>query len=227
MKIDEQGLTTLVNKFIRERVSKEEKRQMRQEYQENATSEVSTPETPDETLDLIFKDEQQERAAVRALLEFGLRTWDEEKTVAEHVFEDMDENGLEDLFDNKQLVDIIETYRKWYHDGKEPQARDFLYHEKPEVSRLAVSLMDTSYEISPRWKDFYDGPLPGRDELYKQEVHSCFTYLKLRKIKRMILENQQDMEKGAEDLVTLLQTHQHLKALEVELTRMIGTVIIK
>jgi DNA primase len=227
MKIDEQGLTTLVNKFIRERVSKEEKRQARQEFQENIQHEVPVLETPDETLDLIFKDEQQERAAVRSLLEFGLRTWDEEKTVADHVFGDMEENGLEDLIDNKQLVQIIENYRKLYHEGKEPQARDFLYHENPEYSRLAVSLMDTSYEISPRWKDFYDGPLPGRDELYKQEVHSCFTYLKLRKIKRMILENQQDMERDTEDLVNLLQTHQHLKALEVELTRLIGTVILK
>lgn len=45
----------------------------------------------------------------------------------------------------------------------------------------------------------------------------------------MILDNQQDIEKnnGSDDQLSLLQTHQHLKALEIELTRQIGTVILK
>jgi DNA primase len=227
MKIDEQGLTTLVNKYIRERINKEEKKQQREETVAASTASQQEAGAPEETLDLLFRDEQQERAAVRALVEFGLRPWDDEKTVADHIFEEIEENGLHELIDNKHLLTLIDAYRQAYHDGAAPQPRDYLYHENPEISRLAVSLFDTTYEISPRWKDFYDGPLPGREELYKQEVHSCFTYLKLRKIKRMILENQQDIEKGTDDLHTLLQTHQHLKALEIELTRLIGTVILK
>ncbi len=227
MKVDEQGLTTLVNKYIRERIAKDEKRQQREETAQASQAPEENSPAPDDTLDLIFKDEQQERAAVRALIEFGLRPWDEEKTVADHVFEEIEENGLQELIDNKHLLTLIDAYRQAYHDGAAPQPRDFLYHADQDISRLSVSLFDTTYEISPRWKDFYDGPLPGRDELYKQEVHSCFTYLKLRKIKRMILENQQDIEKGGDDLTTLLQTHQHLKALEIELTRVIGTVILK
>jgi DNA primase len=227
MKVDEQGLTTLVNKYIRERIAKDEKKLQREEAVHATTPLEGQSPATDDTLDLIFKDEQQERAAVRALIEFGLRPWDDEKTVADHVFEEIEENGLQELIDNKQLLTLIDAYRQAYHDGAAPQPRDFLYHADQDISRLAVSLFDTTYEISPRWKDFYDGPLPGRDELYRQEVHSCFTYLKLRKIKRMILENQQDIEKGRDDLITLLQTHQHLKALEVELTRVIGTVILK
>jgi DNA primase len=227
MKVDEQGLTTLVNKYIRERISKEEKKQLREESAQTAATPEGQSQTADDTLDLIFKDEQQERAAIRALIEFGLRPWDDEKTVADYVFDEIEESGLQELIDNKQLLTLIDAYRQAYHDGATPQPRDFLYHADQDISRLAVSLFDTTYEISPRWKDFYDGPLPGRDELYKQEVHSCFTYLKLRKIKRLILENQQDIEKGRDDLSTLLQTHQHLKALEIELTRVIGTVILK
>jgi DNA primase len=227
MKVDEQGLTTLVNKYIRERINKEEKKQQREDAAASGPVEETETRTPDETIDLIFRDEQQERAAVRALVEFGTRPWDDEKTVADHIFDEIEENGLHELIDNKQLLTLIDAYRQAYHDGATPQPRDFLYHEDPDISRLAVSLFDTTYEISPRWKDFYDGPLPGREELYRQEVYSCYTYLKLRKIKRMILENQQDIEKGTDDLHTLLQTHQHLKALEIELTRLIGTVILK
>jgi DNA primase len=230
MKVDEQGLTALVNKFIRERVTKEEKRQQREQQATPPADEQADGTAPvagDDTIELLFKDEQQERAAVRALLEFGMRPWDAEQTVADYIFTEIDENGLHELIDNRQLVSLIDAYRHAYHDGASPQPRDFLYHEDQAISQLAVSLFDTQYEISPRWKDFYDGPLPSREALYRQEVHSCFTYLKLRKIRRLIVENQQDIERGADDLHTLLQTHQHLKALEIELTRLTGTVILK
>ena len=53
--------------------------------------------------------------------------------------------------------------------------------------------------------------------------------LKLRKIKRLISINQKDLEKlhTAEEQLSLLQTHKHLKDLEVEMTRQIGTVILR
>jgi DNA primase len=228
MKVDEQGFTTLVNKFIRERITKEEKRTQREE-QITADAKTLVPVSDDETIELLFRDEMHERGAVRAMIEFGLKPWDDNKTVADHIFEEIDQNDLTDMIDNKELLKIIDAFRTLYSEGLEPIPRNFLYHEDRQISQLAVSIMDTSYEISPRWKDFFDGPLPNREDLYKQEVESCFNYLKLRKIKRMILENQHDIEKnnGSDDQLSLLQTHQHLKALEIELTRQIGTVILK
>jgi DNA primase len=55
------------------------------------------------------------------------------------------------------------------------------------------------------------------------------TYLKLKKIKRLILENQRDLENNptGDDMIILLQTHRHLKELEMELMKNIGTVIFK
>ncbi len=50
--------------------------------------------------------------------------------------------------------------------------------------------------------------------------------LKLRKIKRMLLENQVDLEKKhtPEEYRTCLhQTHEHLKQMEMEITRKIGS----
>ena len=45
----------------------------------------------------------------------------------------------------------------------------------------------------------------------------------------MIDENQRDMEKGQtyEDYVVFLQIHQHLKQMEMELTKQVGTVIFR
>jgi DNA primase len=89
--------------------------------------------------------------------------------------------------------------------------------------------MHVELEISPNWKEYYDGHIPTREELYKEEVFSIVNYLQLRKTRRLILQNQLELEnsKNIEDQLILIQTHQHLKNIEIELTKKIGTVIIK
>ncbi len=233
MKIDEAGLTTLVNQFIREKMLKEEKKsgskQSREDWNRIDSEQTAAPDTDENALFLLFRDEMNERAMVRSLIEFGNKPWDETQTVADFIFDEIEVNGLGDLLDNKKLLQMTDIYKTWYRDGLDPGPKSFLYHEDNQIRQLAVDLMDTQYEISPKWKEYYDGPMPTREELYRQEVFSCITYLKLRKIRRMILENQQDIEKNpaGEELLTLLQTHQHLKALEIDLTRLTGTVILK
>lgn len=227
MKIEEAGLNALVNKFIRDRITK-------QEYKKNAEDATPFPEaiqqdnTTEEldTLDLLQRDELQERAVVKALLEFGLKEWDEEKRVADYFFEEMIE---EDLFDNKQLYNILIIYKTWYDEGMEPTPKNFLYHEDLQLSALVVSIMDFPYELSYKWKEEYEMPVATREEMYREEIHSTLNYLKLRKIKRMIDQNQKDLEKphSSEEQIVLIQTHQHLKQLEIEILKQAGTVILK
>jgi DNA primase len=224
LKIEESGLNALVNKFIREKVSKQESR--------------SAPETTDyfeeqiqqgaeeDGLNLFNKDELQERGLIRCLLEFGLKSWDENKRVADYIFEEFDDP---DLFDNKKLVHLLETYKAWYKAGLEPTARNFLYHENQELGSLVVSIMDFAYELSPNWSSHFEGKIFTREDLYKEETFSTINYLKLRKIKRLIEENQRDLERPhtQDEQMVLLQTHQHLKQMETALTKQLGTVILK
>ena len=228
MKIDEEGLTALVNKHIRERIQTEEKKQ---QYQQ-APVEAYIPEDPgvEDLNDLLSPDEKQEHAMVRALMEFGTRPWDESITVADHVFTEIEENGLTEMIDNKQLVRMIDVYREMYQKGEDPGPKSFLYHPDQQLNQIAVSLMDNSnFEISHHWKTSFDRHTPSRDEVYREEVMSCMNYLKLRKIKRLIAENQRDMERStsAEEQLTLIEVHQHLKELEMQLASKMGTVIIR
>jgi DNA primase len=135
----------------------------------------------------------------------------------------------EDLFDNKQLLRIIHTYKIWYDEKLEPTAKNFLYHEDQQLSTLVVSIMDVQYELSDKWKSEFEMPVPSRDELYKEEVISTLNYLKIRKIKRMMEQNQQDMQQPhtADEQVMLIQTHQHLKQMERDLLQQTGTVIVR
>ena len=226
LKIDETGLNALVNKFIRDKVTKAENKQVAN----NAAAELPATEqaiTLDEdSINLLFADELHERAVVRALLEFGLKPWDDKQTIADYMFEHTIE---EDIFDNKQLLHIVNTYKTWYEAGIEPTAKNFLYHEDQTLSTLVVSIMDFPYELSEKWKTEFEMPVVTREQVYRDEVKSTSGYLKLRKIKRMILQNQQDLEKSTspEDQMVLIQTHQHLKLLEQEIVKQSGTVIIR
>jgi len=92
-----------------------------------------------------------------------------------------------------------------------------------------MKVMDYNTEISPNWKEIFEGKIDTREDLYRDEVFSTVNYLKLRKIKRMMEENQRSMEKdhSMDEQMVLLQIHQHLKQLEIDLTKKLGTVIFK
>lgn len=230
LKIEEGGLHALVNKFIREKIGKEENRVSRdQRFAEESIGTEQANAMDDDIAVLLNKDEIHEQAMIRSLLEFGLKDWSPDQKVAEYIFKEIEENQLEELIDNKELVRILRTYKTWFDEGLEPVAKNFLYHEDLQMSALVVSIMDFNYEISPNWKEHFEGHIATRDELFAEEVFSTLNYLKLRKIKRLMDENQHDLEKATltEEQLMLVQTHQHLKQMEIELTKQLGTVIFR
>lgn len=226
LKIEEAGLNDLVNKFIREKVQKDEGRQFsKEELHVSDEDEVQNKNSPD----LLFnKDEMQERAIVRSLLEFGLKEWEKNITVADYILKEFD-NDLENMIENSSLVSVINIYRKLYQEGNEPTAKDFLYHSDKELSLLVIDIMDSQSEISPNWANRYEGKIYTREDLFKEEVISTLSYFKLRKIKRMIDENHREMEKAGtdEEQFLYLKTHLALKKEEQAITEQTGTVIFK
>ena len=245
LRIEETGLHSLVNKFIRERIDKQENRAAAEARAKAGTAQAAAqggvgedgfssempPDTvfpqDEESLGLLFRHEQNERGMIRSLLDFGLKSWDENSLVADYILAEI--LDLYDLIDNKRLLKILDLYKEWYQQGLEPSTKSFLYHEDQELSTLAVSIMDLHYEISPNWKEHYEGKIATPEDLYKEDVLSTMVYLKLRKIKRLMEENQQDLGKPHtdEELLVLLQTHKHLKDLERALLQDMGTVIVK
>ena len=230
LKIGEDGLNALVNKFIRDKITKEENRSYKNDVPDmDAGAGLNIPEGDGEMLNLFNKDEMNERAMIRSLLEFGNKHWDEKQTVAEYLFMQVSENELDKMMENKALVNIYEIYKAWYNEGLNPNAKTFLYHDDRDINTLVINIMDVNTDISPNWKEHFEGHIPTREDLFKEEVISTLSYLKLRKIKKMIDENQREMEHAitSEEQMLYLQTHQHLKQMEIELTRQVGTVIFK
>lgn len=223
LKIDEGGLTTLVNKIKRERITKEENRQINTPEPPPAGSE-NTVDT-DESSSLLINDEYQEKNLLRALLEYGLLAWDEERTMADYIFEELDHYSIED----PNLDNLLQIYKDYYYKGLQPSTKTLLYDENESVRKLAVLLSIQQYELSPRWDSKMEGMNINNRDISRQDVTMSLNYFKLRKIKKMFDENQRDIEKAIsfEEQMDLIKIHKVLKDEEQKITRQLGTVIFK
>ena len=257
LNVDETGFTNLVNKFIRNRISIQENKLPFHEAKviEENERKAADNNFSDQTFNLLFQDDLQEREIARILLEHGFKKWDSSQLIADHILSELPE---EDLIDNEVVVRFLHTYKQALAEHTKPEKNYFLYHPDPAISTLAVSLVYFPYEESVHWKrelsqstgyqkslfqqdykSFLDTLRPENEEdlmrflkmqkdTTNEEVESAINYLKLRKIKRLLLQNQADLEKAAPaDQQTLFLTHVHLKQMEIELSRKLGTVVIK
>ncbi len=258
LKIDESGLHALVNKFIRNRISTQEKALPFEEakhHEENAKKAAET-DYDDTTYNLLFKDELQEKEFARVLLEHGDKKWNG-GTVADHMLDEILDEGL---FDSRDVLKLIHEYKRELEKNKTIVDKNlFVYSSDPSLSTFAVSLLNFPYEESDHWKKEFSSSTGYQTKLFEHsyedflrsitvgnetelmsflkmdedrthiEVESALNYLKLRKIKRMLLENQVDLEKNhtPEEYHHLTQTHEHLKQMEREISNKLGMVIIK
>ncbi|RYD92747.1 MAG: toprim domain-containing protein, partial [Sphingobacteriales bacterium] len=217
LRIDEGGFTNLVNKFIRDRISKQEQKLPFNEAQELAEIAQPTEQPPldDHTFQLLFRDELQEREIARVLLEHGVKPW-EGQLVAEHVLAELPE---EELFENAVVLRLIHAFRDLLANGQLPDKNVFIYHPDAELSAFAVSLLHFPHEESRFWKSEAAQSAGYQKSLFQQdwstfkhlvnkehqdelgnylltqrdttpdEVESAITHLKLRKVRRLMLQN--------------------------------------
>ena len=258
LKIEEAGLHHLVNKFIRDRISQQEKKISFEEaklFEENAKQSAATG-FDDTTYSLLFKDDLQEKEVARILLEFGNRRWINDSSVADFIFEEIDESLLE----NEQVKGLFQAYRNEVQKGSPPKGpQSFIHYPDQLISTFAVSLLQFPHEESSRWRQDFSQTQGYQSSLFEKEyedfittlspekkeqlldflqseedkspeaIRSAIHYLKLRKVKRMLLENQKDLEneRNENEINVMLQTHEHLKKVERSLAATVGSVIIR
>lgn len=222
LKIDETGLTNLVNKYRRDKISKEEKKNVKEFTN---TEEQATADILDETKLLLQQDELQEKNLLRVLLEYGLQQWNEEKTMAEYIFEELEQFHIE----NGALEKLFDFYKQQYSNGLEPTTKKLLYYEDENIRETVINVSMFPYELSRRWDEVMETKKVLDVDTSIEDVLLSVNYFKLRKLKKMFEQNQLDMEqsKNYEEQKQLMKIHGHLKDLEREITKQLGTVILK
>ena len=224
LRIDETGLTQLVNKFKRDKIVKEEKKMS---YDEAAILMPSFPQGQEQQQDTdLFtdKDLAHEKNLVKLIIDYGNELTKENKLVAQWIFDEIESFPLE----NEDMVYLVDAYKKWFYAGKLPNGKTLQYHEDERVQKWVVSLFEPDHELSTRWNEKLGKPEREDVKDIINEIEIGLMYFKLRKVKKMISQNQMDLETAPEkEQIQLLQIHKHLKEVERALTQGIGTVILK
>jgi DNA primase len=85
------------------------------------------------------------------------------------------------------------------------------------------------FELSQRWDEKLENIKVNNVDTSLQDVLMSLNYFKLQKIKKMFEQNQEDMlnSKELSEQLRLMEIHKRLKEIEMEITRQLGTVIIK
>ena len=224
LRIDETGLTQLVNKFKRDKIVKDEKKMA---YDEAAILMPSfQQETQDiDNIDLVLdKDLLHEKNLIRLLIEFGNEILEDGKLASTWIAEELEPFPLE----NQDMIQLVKVYFDWQAAGKIPNHKTLQYHEDPRIQQMVMGLFEPEHEFSLRWNEKLGIKKVVAESSFQHEIEVSLLYYKLRKIKKMIRQNQEDMEKvEGEEQIQLLHIHKHLKDAERELTKIIGTVIFK
>ncbi|MBS1639676.1 MAG: DNA primase [Bacteroidetes bacterium] len=222
LKIDEGGLINLVNKYRRDSIVKEEKKLPFEEantlLQQNAQQQTDT-----EDYFIASNDEVQEKNIIRVLLEKGLKKWNDEQTIAEYIF-----NELEAFqFDNKQIENLFNEYKSLYEQGAEPTVKSFLYHTDEAVRNLVITITVFPFELSQKWDEVLEGMNIVNRDVTQIDAQLSVAYFKLKKIKKMLEQNQADMEHASfNEQLQLIKIHEELKQIEMQITKNLGSVIL-
>ncbi len=234
LKIDEGGLITLVNKYKRDKLTKEEKKSnqhLSNTFVSDGPPPMATPEDFGEPVEhsdteglLTSQDDKYEKNILRILLEYGINPWSEQLTIAEFVFAELE--GFH--FDNPQLEQLLVIYKQAYQAGEQPTTKTFLYHEDNAIRQLVINITLFPYELSQRWNTLEEGKTNVIKDTSIEDVSQSINYYKLRKLKKMLDDNQKEMENAPmEEQLTLIRIHKELKDMERALTAVFGTVILK
>ncbi|HMI02750.1 MAG TPA: DNA primase [Pedobacter sp.] len=174
-------------------------------------------------------DQIQEREIVRLLLAFGheLVNWDkiDNMYIGSFIMQNLSDVTFEDAL-CKRIIDI---YRDEIENGHLPVANQFIKSEDREIQDLAITLSTSPYTLSDNWYNKHQ--IYVRDETVnlKATVLGGIFHLKKRKVDRMLLSLLQEIktEEDSTNQEILMQRYSFIKGVEKEISKFLGSVILK
>lgn len=223
LKIDEAGFTQLVNTYIREKFAKADKKKAADGQLFNKILSEKNEEKSDTGLQLLLEDEYQEREVVKRLIEYGNEILPDEQYVADIILNVLDEFHLQ----NEKLEKIVESYQRLQSD-KKIDSLTFLYSNDPDMNAFVAGLLHFPYELHD-WGRRMEGYHIKLDKDLSVVIHSALNLYKLRKIKRMYMELEQELELETQEekYIAIIRIYEDLKKIERDIAAEMQTVLLK
>lgn len=183
--------------------------------------------------------EFQERDIIRLLMLFGHKSihfdvWDE----AEEKVTDQEEVNVMDFivteiredeitFDHQLFNAIFKEFADLLDKNQIPTEQQFINHQDPEVSSLAVNFFAQPHTVSERWKE-HNIVVTREEDVLKRSILSSLNVLKLRKLEKMINDTRDLMKQAEEDqLLELMEKLNRQLSVRKVLAKQVGSTVLK
>ncbi|HOW32815.1 MAG TPA: toprim domain-containing protein, partial [Bacteroidales bacterium] len=202
MKMDESVILNELNKVLRNKFRKQADL-THEEFEATIPEPEVIPAQQPQTLDLT-STEYQERELVRLLLAYGpkqikmfsLAEGQAEPvevvtTVAEFIVNDLRNDGLELTFE--VYAKVLSEYAKLVDAEAVPKPEVMIQHPDPVISRCAVDLLATPYELHDWGKRRIHIPLEEDEEVLERAVTSSLLAFKARRIEQLLADTAKEI----------------------------------
>jgi DNA primase len=227
LKIDEGGLTQLVNKYKRDKLTKEQNKLAANTELPTAVEINTSPESQAIGTEGIMH--QNEINLMRVLLEHGHKPcWDSQyETVAHYL---MHELGNIYVLHHTDCIAFLEAYINLFNAKLIDEGKAMLNHPNQEIQNMAANLMIHAHEqVSPKWEEKVTALPKNKEDEYAKAVTNAVYHYKLRRLKHIHTElldqlaNSNDLElfKASKDALDLLLDE------EKKIAKMLGTAVVK
>lgn len=174
-------------------------------------------------------DERQEREILRLLFTYGheLVSWDKitDTYIAPYMLSNLDDVTFEDPL----CIKVIAYYNQKIDEGELPILQDFIQHEDPKVSDLAISLCTSPHVLSENWFAKRKIWVKSETENLKNAVLGGIYHLKKKKADHLLKEIREELqtETDPDNQAILMQKYIRVKEFEKTINAFLGTVVVK
>ena len=235
MDVDEQALLSELNKLRRK---KQYDKPADKESEEFAVPEelLHLPEGGKTTLKIDEADsEHQERDIIRILINFGKEQisieaeneegekTEEKYSVCEYIVHEIQKDNVE--FEHPVFRKIFEVFVQKQDDV--PDTNYFIQNPDPDISKAAIDILSTPYSLA-NWEKHSIGVNMESMNLKQSSAHAMYA-LKIRKIEKMIHDNQKRMKESGnwEEQILLVQEQKLLLEAKKGFSAMLGRIVLK
>jgi DNA primase len=234
--IGEQALINETNKILRKKTSSSH----HQPFDDGPPpiEDFYEAQEDDKNTSISSKIAHWEHEIIRLLINFGAETipvevineneeaQQHDVLVAVYMLSNINNDGLS--FDNPILQDTFNHYVEMVNDEKMPTHQDFINNLNQEISKIAIDVLTSKYEVSENWKN-HGIFVKTEESQIKMAVFNTVFAFKACKVEFLLdeIETQLKSEKDEDEQIRLMTDYQHLKGVQRQLAEKLGRIILK
>ncbi len=167
---------------------------------------------------------EQEKAIVKALLNYGDLDFSKEIKVADFIFQKLEED--EAIFTHEIARQIYEEFKEAYEEGNVLPVQYFTTHANQEIVEFVANLLADNYDLSHGWQK-NEVEIDPMEIIYAKESLSVVQIYKFKRASQLVNYATEAIKEAfdAEEESLLLKEFTHAYKLKQEIAKLIGNVI--